>query len=134
MNEIKLILQALDIIVEEKLWPDRKPSEIFNILLYVHNKGWLYTPTIDGNIIAVMCGYRIPSIDGDNLVKLPIKEEGNILYIPFVLSMKKEDNIFNTIRESMKIYLAQNPNIEEIVLEDKNKKIKHYNLKTLQGV
>jgi hypothetical protein len=129
MNPIRLILQSLDLIIEDKLWPDKKPSEIFNILMFVHQKGWLYTPTVDGKITAVMCGYRIPDVTDENLVKLPLKEEGSILYIPFVISMDKSENLFHIVRASCSIYLEQHPEVTELVLEDKNNKIKRYSLK-----
>lgn len=134
MNQYALILKSLDIIIESRLWEDRKPSEIFNILMYVHTKGWLYTPVENGEIVAVVCAYKIPEVNEDTLKKMPLKEEGNILYAPFVLSIKKDVNLFHVIRESCKAYLEQNPEVEEIVLEDKNNKIKRFPLKTLQGV
>lgn len=134
MNQIKLILQSLDLIIESQLWPEKKPSEIFNILMYVQAKGWLYTPMVEGKMMAVVCAYRIPDTTDENLTKMPLKDGGNILYIPFVLSIEKNANLFHIIRESCKIYLEENPDIEEIILEDKNNKIKRFNIKTLQGV
>lgn len=134
MNQYKLILQSLDLIIETALWPEKKPSEVFNILMYLHNKGWLYTPTTDGKITAVMCGYRIPEVNETTLTKMPINESGNILYVPFVIAIEKNVNLFHIIRESCKLYLKDNPDIEQIVLEDKNKNIKTFKLKATQGV
>ena len=68
MNKYKLILQSLDLIIEHALWPEKKPSEIFNILMYVNEKGWLYTPNKDGKIIAIVCAYRIQNTEGDSLL------------------------------------------------------------------
>ncbi len=129
MNNFKLLLQTLDLIVESKIWPDRKPSEILNILIYIHSKGWLYTLKDNDIVRVIICGYRIPEINDANLTKLPISESGNILYIPFVVSLDKDNNIFEVIRKSMKVFLEQNKDIEEIILEDKNNKIKRYSLK-----
>ena len=129
-----IILKSLDIILEENLWPDKKPSECLRILMYVHNKGFLYTPKIDGEISAILCAYKIKDITNVSLTKLPEEDGGKILYVPFVVSLKKDINVFHIIRESCKMYLESNPEIEEIVLEDKNNKIKKYKLKTLQGV
>jgi hypothetical protein len=131
---LDLLFKCLDLIVAIKLWPDKSPSNILKILMYVHSKGWLYTPTVDGELTAVMCGYRIPEVNEENLTKMPLKEEGNILYIPFVVSMKKDLNLFQVIRESCKIYLEKNPDITEIVVEDKNNKIKRYKLNSLAEV
>lgn len=129
MSQYGLILKALDIIIETKLWPDRKPSEILKILNYISNKGWLYTTSIETDIKTIVCGYRIQEVTDDNLVKLPIEETGTILYIPFVISLNKEDNIYRIVRESLSIFLKENQDLTEIVIEDKNHKIKRYNLK-----
>lgn len=134
MNKYKLILQSLDLIIEHALWPEKKPSEIFNILMYVNEKGWLYTPNKEGKIVAIVCAYRIQNTEGDSLTKMPLEESGNILYVPFVIVIEKNVNLFHVIRESCKMYLKDNPDIEKIVLEDKNNNIKEYNLKVPQGV
>lgn len=132
MTQFSLILQSLDLIIEAKLWPDKKPSEILQILLYVHKRGWLYTPQEARKIVAIICAYRIPEITDENLVKMPVNENGKILYIPFVLSVNKEDNIFKMVRATLNTFLEKNQDIEEIVLEHKNNKIKTYKVNTLQ--
>ncbi len=134
MNQFELILQALDIAIDSKLWEGKKCSDVFRILMYVQRKGWLYTPVIDNRVTAVICAYRIPEVNPDNLTKLPKEDSGDILYIPFVMALGENVNLFHIIRESCKIYLENNPDIKEIVLEDKNNKIKRYKLETLQGV
>lgn len=121
------LLRALDEIIESKIWPDKKASEILRILLIVRDKGYLYTSKVGNELKAVLCAYRIK--EGDDLTKIPQNEEGKILYVPFIVSINKEDNLFNVIRESCRIYLEQNPDIEEIILEDKNNQIKRYKLK-----
>lgn len=129
MTPIEILLKSLDLITEYQLWPEKKPSEIMKILLYTQAKGWIYTPNINGEIKAVICAYRIKDLSDDSLTKIPIKEEGNILYVPFIVSMEKEKSLFHVIRESCKLYLEQNPDIEELAFEDKNNNIKRYNLK-----
>ncbi len=128
MTQQEAILQALDIIVEDKIWPDRKPSQILNILMYVNSKGWLYTTSVQNKVRTIICGYRIPEVSDDTMVKLPVEEIGTILYIPFVLSLNKEDNIYKIIREALGIFLKENQDLTEMVIEDKNNKIKRYKL------
>lgn len=129
MNENDLILKSLDIIIEEKVWADKKPSEILRILMYLHSKGWLFFSKINGEIKAILSAYRINEVTDDSLKTLPVDENGHILYVPFVLSLNKNENLFHIIREATNIYLKDNPDIEEIVLEDKNNQIKRYSLK-----
>ena len=125
---MEIIFQALDIICESKLWQDKKPSEILKILLYMHNKGWLYTPIIDGKVQAVIGAYRIDEVTDEKLVKLPKDNSGKILYIPFVISLTKEDNMYEVVRSAMREYLKENTDIEEIILEDKKNNIKRYKI------
>lgn len=124
---METLLKALDLVIENKIWEDKKPSEVLKILMLVNSKGFLYTPIVNGEIKAVLCAYRIKDIN--NLTKIPLKEEGKILYVPFLVSVNKNEDLFNIIRESCRIYLENNSDIEEIILEDKNNKIKRYRLK-----
>ena len=121
------LLKSLDAIIESQIWPDKKASEILKILMFVHGKGYLYTPNVDGELNAVLCAYRIN--EGDDLTKIPEKQDGKILYVPFLVSLKKDSNLFNVIRESCRIYLDQNTDIEELMLEDKNNNIKRHKIK-----
>lgn len=125
---MEIIFQALDIICESRLWQDKTPSGILKILLYMHNKGWLYTPIVDGKVQAVIGAYRIPEVTDENLVKLPTDNLGKILYIPFVISLSKEDNMYEVVRNSTKEYLKNNPDIVEIVLEGKDDKLRRYKI------
>lgn len=125
------LLKALDAIIESQIWPDKKASEIIKILLLIHGKGYLYTPTVDGKLKAVFCAYRIK--EGDELTKIPLEQDGKILYVPFLVSLEKDSNLFNVIRESCRIYLEANPDIEEMMIENKNNEIKRYKLKGEQN-
>lgn len=126
MNPNEIICQVLDIAIETKLWPNKKPSDILKIIMYVYGKGWLYTPSVNGKVTAVICAYRIK--EGDSLSKMPLKEEGTILYVPFAISLT-DQNLFKVIRQSINLYVSENPDITELILEDKNNQIKRYNLK-----
>lgn len=128
-SRMEILLKSLDLIIENQLWPEKKPSEVLRILLYTQERGWIYTPNIDGDIKAVICAYRIKDVSDESLTKMPVKDEGNILYVPFIVSTEKDKSLFHVIRESCKIYLEQNPDIEELAFEDKNNNIKRYNLK-----
>lgn len=126
------LFQVLDLAIEYKLWPEKKPSEVFKLILYVHNRGWLYTPVVDTKVQAVICAYRIPEVNPDNLVKIPVAEEGNILYVPFAISLGS-DNLFSVIRETLRDFLDDNPDIVELVLEKKGKTVR-FNLGDRNGI
>ena len=85
MLTMEIILKALDIIYESRLWKDRPPSHTLKTLLYLYNKGWLYIPIENNKIKAVIGAYRIPDTNKDTLEKIPVVEQGKILYIPFVV-------------------------------------------------
>ncbi len=125
MNKNEIILQAFDIMVAKKIWHDVSASQLLKILMFLDSKGWLHILKDE----AVVAAYRIKEISDDCMTKIPEKEEGNILYVPMAISLKKEENMYKIVRESLNIYLEENPDISQLVLEDKNEKLKIYNLK-----
>lgn len=132
INPNAIILQTFDLAMSKKVFPLLSPSETLKVIMYVHMKGWLYTPTVDDRVMAAICAYRIKEVNEDTLYEIPQSEGGNILYVPFAISLV-DDNLYTIIRDSLNMYIAANPDIEELVLEDKNKKIKRYSLKERHG-
>lgn len=133
MNQFEPILQALDIICTSRIWQDKTPSQILRILMYVHNRGWLYVPVTDNKAQAVIGAYRIKEVNESTLGNLPVKEEGNILYVPFVVSINPDANMYEVVRSAMRQYLDQNSDIIEIVLEGKDDNLKRYKLGEKNG-
>lgn len=133
INNNKALLQAFDIMVEEKIWHDVKASELLRILTFLNSKAWLHMPEIDNEVVAVIAAYRIKEISDECMTKIPEIEDGNILYVPMAISLKKEENIYKVVRESLNIYLGENPDITQLVLEDKNEKLKVYNIGAKNG-
>lgn len=129
MNQYEIILKAFDVMVANKIWHDVTASQLLKILMYLHGKQWIYIPTINGEACAVIAAYRIKEISDECMTKVPVKEEGNILYIPMAISLKGEEDMYKIVRESLRLYIKENPDIEKLVLEDKNEKLKVYNLK-----
>ena len=125
---LDIILQSLDIIHASRIWQDKTPSHTLRILLYMHSKGWLYAPAIDGKVQAVIGAYRVSEVTDEILGRLPQESIGKILYIPFVISVAKEDNMYVVVRHAMKEYLSKNTDIEEIVLEGKDDKLRRYKI------
>lgn len=128
MNANAIILQTFDLAMKKNLFPLLSPSEILKVIMYVHMKGWLYTPTVDGKVTVAICAYRINEVNEDTLYKIPSEEGGKILYVPFAISLVDE-NIATVIRESLNLYIEANPDIEELVLENRHKQLKRYPLK-----
>lgn len=128
MNQHAIILKAFDLILKHKIWEDKTPSEILKILMYLHTKGWLYIPVVDGKIEAIIAAYRIEYINDSSLVKIPVTEIGNTLYVPLALNLS-DKSLYRTIRNSLKSYLEDNPNVNEIVFEElRTNKIKRHKL------
>lgn len=120
-NEI--ILRSLDIICASRIWKDKTPSHTLRILMYMNSKNWLY---VQGN--AVIGAYRVPDTSDETLGRLPTEEIGNKLYIPFVLSLNKEYNIYGDVRKATTIYLEKNQDIREIVLEGKDDRLRIFKI------
>lgn len=128
MISIETIFQSLDIIVTSRIWKDKPPSHTLKILLYMNAKGWLYAPEENDKVQAVIGAYRIPDVTDEAIGRLPEKESGIILYIPFVINVSKADNTYKVVRNAMRKYLKENADINEIVLEGKDDKLRRYKI------
>lgn len=128
MTQYDIILHAFDLAMSSKIWPGTTPTEMLRIIFYIHSNKWLYVATHEGKISAVIVAFRIPEVTDENLTKMPVKESGNILYVPMVFSAGN-GNMYTIVKESLRKYLGDNPDVTELVLQDKNEKLKRYSLK-----
>ena len=104
---------------DSNIYKDTKPSDWFRVLMFMHKNGWLYFAQEDGEIVLVVGMYRIKKFNLNDIKKLPEKEEGDILYIPFFASHAKDKML---PRKLLKQYLDNHKNIKEIAFYANDKK------------
>lgn len=133
MTQSELIAQALTVTYKAKVLGDMTPGEYLMVLMYCHTKGWLYLSQHDGKVVSVIAAYRIPEVTEAYMGKLPPQEGGTILYIPMAASLDPSENVFKSMRETLRKYLEQNPDITEIVIEKENNQLKRYKRKGVEN-
>ena len=119
----ELLRQVMEMVMKAGLRPSMKPSDWLAVLIYLSKKGWLKVFEKDGNVTVATAAYRIKEFNKDMVDNLPKKEEGNILFVPFFLS-REQDRM--TVPKIIKAYLDENKDIEEIIFEDKNDRIRRF--------
>jgi hypothetical protein len=129
MTQAELLFKIYVLIAQSGVCPETKPYEWVKTLLYLHSKGWLWSVVDkDNNVEMAAAMYRVPSLDKKYTDVLPEKEEGNILYIPFFVSVSKDTK---KAQKVFKKYLKRSVDIETIAFFERgdDTKLKMFNRK-----
>lgn len=129
MKQVEGLRQIMEMIVRSGIRPEMKPSDWLRALLFFHRKGWLYATVKDKEIKMALAAYRIKEFDEKTKNKVPDVEEGDILYIPFIIS--RDEDRFRVTRIA-KTFLSNHKDIKEIVFEDKNNRVRRFTNKEFE--
>ena len=116
MTQVELLKKCLLLLVSKGACPETKPTKWVEVLWYMHNKGWLFAHTNNDEVDVVVGAYRIKEFDEKQVDTLPINEEGEILFVPFLAS--KSDDVF-MVRKMLNAYMEEYP-IKEIIFYERN--------------
>ena len=115
---------VMEMVIQARVRPKMQPFEWLGVLLYLEKKGWLKVFTDDGGrVIAATAAYRVKEFKQKAKDKIPEREEGNILFVPFFVSVA-DDRM--EVPRIIKKYLSENPEIKEVVFEDKNNRVRRF--------
>lgn len=81
---MKSLEKAFKLVVEHGMWADKGNRYIAKVLTYAHENNYLWLGKENGEIKAVAIAYRIK--DPKDHAKIPEKSEGEILYVPLLVS------------------------------------------------
>lgn len=115
--EKELLKKICDLIIRSGICPEVMPLQWMRRLLYMHKKRWLYCSVKGSELIAVVGAFRIREWDEKYLDRLPEKEEGEILYVPFIAA---EGNIPIAPLRLLRYCLRENPGVREVIYYKKN--------------
>ena len=117
MNQAELIFKVYVLVNQLGVCPKTKPADWVKTLLYLHSKGWLWVNADDkGEVLMAAAMYRIPEVKPEYTDKLPEKEEGKILYVPFFVSVSKDVKRANKV---FKTYLKRSIDIDAIAFYER---------------
>ena len=129
MTTDTLILKAYELIKESDIFHDRLELEWASYLLNLYEKGWLYSAIHRGQILAVAGAYRISKWQEGLRNSIPEREQGKILYVPFLVSHARDNHL---PLKFLKHYLNQNSEVKEIIFFDKYKNIQKKQFKVIR--
>lgn len=113
--QYNFILSIIDLIIKSKVRPETTPTQWIEIVSFMHERGWLYYGYENGRVVTVLGAYRIKEFVESKEQDLPDVEEGNIVYVPFAVSISKDRLL---IRKITTEYLEKHPEVEEIIFRD----------------
>lgn len=111
-QESRLFESICRLVIESDIAPNVTRLEWMSDLLYMHKRRWLYCSMKGSRLVAIAAAYCIPEWNEHYLISMPEKEEGRILYIPFVVS--SEEVPVAPLR-LIRFCLRENPDVEEII-------------------
>ena len=130
--QFQFFLKIFNIVSTSGVCPDTTAQEWLKTLSYMHTKGWLFYGQEQGKIVTILGAYRIKEFDESKTDTMPIEEEGDILYIPFVVSYAKDKMI---LKKMLNDYAKLYPNIKEVIFYERNSddKIKRFKIGEYNG-
>lgn len=128
LMEYRFLFQVLDFIMASGVCPKSDQDHWIKTLSFMHCKDWIYYHYEDGKLVTVIGAYRIKTFDKNIIDVLPEEQEGDILYIPFNVSVATDLFIMKKMLSS---YLKENHSIKEIIFYERNsdEKIKRFKIK-----
>lgn len=112
MTENELLKKVYDLVLASEACPHLLPAQWMSMLLYMHRRGWLYCSIRGNELFAVAGAFRICSWDEKFREKLPEREEGSTLYIPFVAS---DGSLPVAVPRLLRYCLRQQPGVQKVV-------------------
>ncbi len=106
--EKALLMRCADLVNKTNVCPDSSLKEMLDVILYSHNRGYLYTNRPANTFI---CGYRIPEVSEKWKNTIPEKERGEIFFVNFAVS--EEPNKWGMLK-MLREYLKQNTDVKEL--------------------
>jgi len=106
------IMQAFALVREAGMLQHLSNTQLIKVLLFCDVKGFLHYRYDGKQMVFVACGYMIPKFDAKTCHIIPLKSEGDILYIPWVISRAKDKTI---PKSAISDYLKEHPNTKQIV-------------------
>lgn len=113
-NEDKFVrvMQAFAMVREAKMLQHLQPWQLIKVLLFCDIKGFLHYKYDGKKMIFVACGYMLPKFDEATAHIIPMKSEGDVLYIPWVISRAEDKTV---PKQVISEYIKEHPNTKQIV-------------------
>jgi len=118
LTQSQLLVEVFKLVVKSGIFPKTRLREWPAVLLYLHKKGFLFVGFEESIPVLVACAYRVKEIPKDYPENYPENEEGNILYIPWMVSFAKDKLLPKRLMDR---YMERNHDIEAISLHDHKK-------------
>ena len=128
LTQSQLLLKAFFLVIKSGIFPETSLRQWPGILLFLHKKGFLFVGFEKEEPVVVAAAYRVKKKPKEFPKNYPEKEEGDILYVPWLVSFA--DDKFLPIK-LMHRYLKTNPDIKTVAFHDhsENDKLKVFDRK-----
>lgn len=103
------LIQAYELLVKERPYPDRDYKYYAKLILFTHDRGYLYFGKEEGKVKAVAIAYRVKDLENNK--EIPEEDDGDILFVPMLVSKARNKRI---PLKMLRVALKMNPGIKEV--------------------
>lgn len=123
-------MKVVEFVLRSNVCPGTSKTDWMNTLISMHINKWLYVVRKNGKIVVVIGAYRVKEFNEESAEILPVKEEGHILYVPFVISMANDTFMLKRMLDD---HLTKNPEIKELVFYERDSDVKFKRIPVERG-
>lgn len=114
------IMQAFALVKEAEILKHLSDKELIKILVFCDTRGFLQYRYVGKLMIAVACTYMIPKFDESTCHIIPLKDEGNILYVPWVVNVAEDKTL---LRKLISEFFKARTDIKQIIFYKDDSKV-----------
>lgn len=131
INRPKLILMCYAFILQANLKRRMNEKDWINTLVYAHDNGYLWVDFTDNLLSRVGIAYRVEDLEKARGVRMPSKEMGDKLFVPFFINARTDRK---DMLEVISGFFQQYKDLNQIGFETKAKKLKIFDRPQKEGI
>lgn len=91
--QVQKFIKIYNFLIKNGLMPEADKFQVMDMVAHLYERGWLYYGYENDKIVAVVGLYRVKDADHAKTDKLPDKEEGDVLYVEFSVSVAEDKHL-----------------------------------------
>ena len=109
-----LLMKCANLAKVSNVCPDSSLEDLVKAIVFSHEHGYLYANRSANTFV---CGYRIPEVNEKWKSTIPEKEDGEIFFVNFAVSVDPNPMI---LLRMLRSYLKENTDVKELVYYRRN--------------
>lgn len=102
---IQRFMAVYNFLMRNGLMPGADAMAVMDMLAHLFERGWIYYGYENDELVMCIGAFRVKSMEGIDAFTLPEKEEGDILFVEFAVSIAEDKHL---MRRMLQKYTEEN--------------------------